>query len=174
LSALSDKPVIWKAYVAYAGDRRFSTWASVRVAIREPHLVSIAAVRVGESVSSAEVKTEIYEGPLLREKALASPDQLTGLRARHDIPAGAMLFESLFEIAKEVERNELVTVLIEAGSAHIETQGVAIWAGRRGDVISVRNPTTGRVYRARVEEKGTVRVVPGGAVGLVVEGIKKS
>jgi flagella basal body P-ring formation protein FlgA len=174
LSALSDKPVIWKAYVAYAGNLRFSTWANVRVTIREPHLVSAVPVRVGESVSIAEVKTETYEGPLLREKALASPDQLAGLRARRDIPAGATLFENLFEIAKEVERNELVTVLIEAGPAHIVTQGVAEWAGRRGDIISVRNPKTGRLYRARVEEKGTVRVVPGGAVGLVVEEKKKS
>ncbi len=174
LSALSDKPVIWKGYVAYAGDRRFSTWANVRVAIREPHLISSVALRVGESVSAGQVKTEIYDGPLPREKALTSPDELRGLRARRDIPAGVTLFESLFEIAKEVERNELVTVLVETGAAHIETQGIAEWAGRRGDIISVRNPKTGRVYRARIEDKGTVRVVPGGAVGLVVEEKKKS
>jgi flagella basal body P-ring formation protein FlgA len=169
LSALSDKPVIWKGYIAYAGKRRFSTWANVRVAIREPHLISTVPVHVGDSLSSAEVKTEVYEGPLLREKALVSPDQLLGLRVRRDLPAGAALFEEQFEAAREVERNELVTVLIEAGGAHIETQGVAIWAGRRGDIISVRNPKTGRIYRGRVEQKGTVRVVPGGAVGLVVE-----
>jgi flagella basal body P-ring formation protein FlgA len=174
LSALSDKPVIWKGYVAYAGNRRFSTWANVRVAIRESHLISTVALRVGESVSPAEVRTETYEGPLPREKALTSPDHLTGLRTRRDIPAGVTLFDTLFEIAKEVERNELVTVLVEAGSAHIETQGVAEWAGRRGDIISVRNPKTGRVYRARIEDKGTVRVVPGGAVGLVVEEKKKT
>ena len=169
LSALSDKPVIWKGYIAYAGKRRFSIWANVRVAIREPHLVSSVPLRVGDAISSADVKTEIYEGPILREKALKSPDQLPGLRARRDIPAGAALFEDQFEAAKDVERNELVTVLIEAGAAHIETQGVAIWAGRRGDVISVRNPETGRIYRARVEQKGVVRVVPGGVVGLVVK-----
>ena len=169
LSALSDKPVIWKGYLAYAGKRRFSTWANVRVAIREPHLISSVPLRVGDSISGAEVKTEIYEGPILREKALSTPDQLLGLRARRDIPAGAALFEEQFEAAKDVERNELVTVLIEAGAAHIETQGVAIWAGRRGDVISVRNPQTGRIYRARVEQKGVVRVVPGGAVGLIVK-----
>ena len=169
LSALSDKPVIWKGYLAYAGKRRFSTWANVRVAIREPHLISSVPLRVGDSISGAEVKTEIYEGPILREKALSTPDRLLGLRARRDIPAGAALFEEQFEAAKDVERNELVTVLIEAGAAHIETQGVAIWAGRRGDVISVRNPQTGRIYRARVEQKGVVRVVPGGAVGLIVK-----
>jgi flagella basal body P-ring formation protein FlgA len=174
LSALSDKPVIWKGYVAYANNRRFSTWANVRIVIREPHLISTTALRVGESVTQAEVRTEIYAGPLPRDKALTSADQLTGLRARRDIPAGVTLFESLFEIAKEVERNELVTVLVEAGSAHIETQGVAEWAGRRGDVISVRNPKTGRVYRARIEDKGIVRVVAGGAVGLVVEEKTKS
>jgi hypothetical protein len=38
----------------------------------------------------------------------------------------------------------------------------------------VRNPKTGRVYRARIEDKGIVRVVAGGAVGLVVEEKTKS
>ena|GEM_PF-879926 len=169
LSALSDKPVIWKGYVAYAGSRRFSTWANVRVTIREPRLVASVALRAGEPVPAAQVKTDFYEGPLPREKAFTTIDELTGLLARRDIRAGATLVESLFEAAKDVERNELVTVWIEEGAAHIQTQGVAQWAGRRGEIISVRNPKTGRIYRARVEEKGTVRVVAGGAVGLVVE-----
>lgn len=101
LSALSDKPVIWKGYIAYANNRRFSTWANVRVAIREPHLISTAALRVGESVSPAEVRTETYDGPLPREKALTSADQLTGLRTRRDIPAGVTLVESLLKSRKK-------------------------------------------------------------------------
>jgi flagella basal body P-ring formation protein FlgA len=167
LSAVSDKPVIWKGYVAYAGTRRFAVWVGARVTIRETHLVSSVPIRVGEPAASSQPRTELYEGPLTREKIFTELAQLAGMIARRDIPAGVTLGEDMFETAKEVERGDLVTVVIETGAARIQTQGIAGQAGRRGEIIAVRNPKTGRPYRARIEEKGTVLVVPGGASGLV-------
>jgi flagella basal body P-ring formation protein FlgA len=174
LSAVSDKPVIWKGYVSYAGTRRFAVWVNARIAIRETHLVSSVPLRVGEPAIYGQLHLETYDGPLLREKAFTSLSQISNLVARRDIPAGATLRADMFEIPKEVERGDLVTVLIENGAAHIETQGIAGQAGRRGEIIAVRNPKTGRPYRARIEDKGTVLVVPGGASGIVGEEDTKS
>jgi flagella basal body P-ring formation protein FlgA len=169
LSAVSDKPAIWKGYVLYAGNRRFSTWAQVRVTIREAHLVTTTALPTGETVTLAELRTELYEGAPLRQQALFDPSQMAGMVTRWNIPAGAVLVAEMFEVRKDVERGDLVTVLVVNGAAHIETQGIAGQAGRRGDVIVVRNPKTGSLYRARVQEKGTVLVVAGGPAGLVGE-----
>jgi flagella basal body P-ring formation protein FlgA len=174
LSAVSDKPVIWRGYVSYAGTRRFAVWVNARITVEETHLVSSVALRVGEPAVYGRLRLENYHGPLLREKAFTSLPQLTNLIARRDIPVGATLREDMFEIAKEVERGDLVTVLIENGAAHITTQGIAGQAGRRGEIIAVRNPKTGRPYRARIEDKGTVLVVPGGPSGIVGEGDTKS
>ncbi|HEY3938960.1 MAG TPA: flagellar basal body P-ring formation chaperone FlgA [Bryobacteraceae bacterium] len=174
LSAVSDKPAIWKGYISYAGTRRFAVWVNARITIRETHLVSSVPLRVGEPAVYGQLHLETYNGPLLREKVFTALSQITNLVARRDIPASATLRADMFEIPKEVERGDLVTVLIENGAARIETQGIAGQAGRRGEIIAVRNPKTGRPYRARIEDKGTVLVVPGGASGIVGEEDTKS
>ena len=168
LSAVSDKPVIWKGYVAYAPGRRFNTWASVRIRVHESRLVASGALRHGERIAASECRLESYEGPLTREQWYADPAQAIGLVARRDIADGALLLAEMFEVAKDVERGDLVTVIVESGAARIETQGVAELAGRRGDIIPVRNPRSGLKYKARIEEPDKVKVIPGGASGLVV------
>jgi flagella basal body P-ring formation protein FlgA len=174
LSAFSDKPVIWKGYVSYTGSRRFNLWASVRIVVRESRLVSRLALRPGDPALVSQPVEESYRGPLTRERAFDSLDQLTRLTARRDLPAGTTLLEGMFEITPDVQRGDLVMVRVEAGAARIETQGIAEQPGRHGQIMSVRNPKTKQPYRVRVEEKGFVTLVPGGATGLVVGEEKKS
>jgi flagella basal body P-ring formation protein FlgA len=174
LSVLSDKPVIWRGYVVYAGGKHFTTWVNVRVTISETHLVLDAPLRLGEAVAGAALHAELYRGPLPREAAFGDLLQLGNLIARRNLPAGATLTASMFEAPRDVERGDLVAVLVENGAARIETQGVAGQSGRRGEVILVRNPKSGRSYRARIEDKGRVAVVPGGAWGLAGEDSKEN
>ncbi|HMF78529.1 MAG TPA: flagellar basal body P-ring formation chaperone FlgA [Bryobacteraceae bacterium] len=169
LSTLSDKPAIWKGYVIYGGEKRFITWVNVRVSVGETHLILDQPLQAGEEPGVAGVHAELYRGPLQRERALTDVAQLKNVVARRNLPSGVTLVETMFEVPKEVQRGELVSVLVENGTARIETQGVAGQAGKRGDIIPVRNPKTGRTYRARIDGKGSVTVVPGGALGLVGE-----
>jgi flagella basal body P-ring formation protein FlgA len=75
----------------------------------------------------------------------------------------------MLSLPQDVEKQQLVIVHVQFGASHLETQGIAIEAGHRGDVIKVRNPKTGRVFLAKVNEPGVVTVVSGGDVGLVAE-----
>jgi flagella basal body P-ring formation protein FlgA len=169
LNTQSDKPAIWKGYVLYGKARRFAIWANVRISISETHLVLNSSLRAGEEPDSTRVHSEAYRGPLQREQALTDMAQLRNVIARHDLQSGVTLLESMFEASLDVQRGELIAVAVENGAARIETQGVARQAGRRGEIISVVNPKTGRAYRARVVGKSSVTVVPGGAMGLVGE-----
>jgi flagella basal body P-ring formation protein FlgA len=168
LSAVSDKPVIWKGYVTYAPGRRFNTWASVRIRVHESRLVASGALHHGDRLTVSQCRLESYEGPLTREQFYDDPAKAIGLIARRDIAAGTLLLAEMLEVAKDVERGDLVTVIVESGAARIETQGVAELAGRHGEIIPVRNPRSGLKYKARIEEPGRVTVIPGGPTGLVV------
>ena len=86
--------------------------------------------------------------------------------------AGAPLLESMLEPPREVNRGDVVNAIVQNGAARLDVQAVAEDSGRKGQIISVRNPRSGRSFQARVEEKGTVVVVPGGQYGLVVENKK--
>lgn len=169
LSAVSDKPVIWKGYVAYASSRHFNTWASVRIRVHERRLVANGALHRGDRVAIGQCRPEIYDGPLTRAEPYTDAGQIAGLVALREVSDGSVLLDGMFEKPKEVERGDLVTVLVQNGNARVETQGVAEFAGRRGEIIVVRNPHSGVKYKARIEDQSKVLVVPGGEAGLVVD-----
>jgi flagella basal body P-ring formation protein FlgA len=173
LSAQSDKPAFWKGFVAYGDAKHFAIWANVRISIGETHLVLDTSLRAGEEADSAQMHAEAYRGPLQRAQAVTDMAQLDHLVAGRNLTAGVTLLTGMFEPPLDVERGELISVSVESGAAHIETQGVARQSGRRGEIISVVNPKSGRAYRARVDGKNSATVVPGGAIGLVGEGSKE-
>lgn len=169
LSSSSDGTAVWSGYVTYTESRRFNTWVRVRVTVHEQHIIATRPIHSEEMIDSSALKAVDYRGPLGRLTALQTEDAVVGKCARWPIAAGVVLSDSMLTLPHDVEREQLVTVRIVCGAAHIETQGVAADAGYRGEIIHVRNVKTGRVFRARIEDRGLVSVVAGGYVGLVVE-----
>jgi flagella basal body P-ring formation protein FlgA len=167
LSAYSENAVIWKGYVLYAGTRRFETWASVRVRVKETHLMAHGAIHAGDRLSPGQWRPETYAGPPLRDEILSDGASVEGLVARREFADGAPLLAGFFEMPKAVERGDTVTVLADVGAARIEAPGVALAAGRCGEVIAVRNPRSNRTFRARIASAGHVEVLPGASAGLV-------
>ena len=169
LSGSSDGPVLWRGNVTYAENRRFTVWARVRVTVREPRVVAASDLRPGDEIHSDQVRVATYEGPLSREEHLRSPEEVIGMTARNLIATGLPLSPVLLRVRADVERGDLVQVSVPMQSGRLEAQGVAEEGGAKGSVISIRNARSGRKFRARVEAKGKVLVVPNGPAGLVVE-----
>lgn len=167
LCGYSENAVIWKGYVLYADNRRFDTWASVRVRVHETHLKANGAIHTGERLSPGRWRGESYVGPPLRETILGDPAKLEGLIARRDFADGAPLLDIFFETPKAVERGDNVTVVADVGAAQIQATGEALAAGRCGEVILIRNPRSNRTFKARIASAGRVEVLPGTYVGLV-------
>jgi flagella basal body P-ring formation protein FlgA len=169
LSGESSKPAIWNGYVTYSGNRKFSTWVQVRITVHEQQIVAARSIRVGELIGAADIQAATYSGPLRRAQIIHAESEVAGKCARQPIAAGTVLTRSLLAIQDDVEKQQMVTVHIRCGAAHVETQGIAVEGGYKGDVIKVKNVKTGRVFLARIDDPGVVTVVPGGDVGLVVE-----
>jgi flagella basal body P-ring formation protein FlgA len=169
LTAESSYAALWNGYVSYAAGKRFTTWVKVRVTVHEKQMVATRSLRAGELIQASDIKISDYSGPLRRTPVIHRDLDVTGKIARSPIDAGAVLLETMLTWPQDVERQQLVTVHIHCGAAHIETQGIAMEAGYRGDIIKIRNPKTGRVFHAEINDQGVVTVVPGGDVGLVVD-----
>jgi flagella basal body P-ring formation protein FlgA len=168
LSAESSHSALWNGYVSYSGNRKFSTWVQVRVTVHEKRIVAARAIHPGEQMASADVRIIDYAGPLQRAPVVHEQSDVTGKCARRLIEAGTVISETMLAPMQDVEKLQIVTVHTRCGAAHIETQGIAVEAGYRGDVIKVRNPKSGRVFLAQISDHGVVTVVPGGDVGLAV------
>ncbi len=169
LSGTSDGPVLWRGSVTYADKKTFSIWAKVRVSVREPHVVATQALKPGDELRPEQLKIETYEGPLMREQTYRSLDEVVGFTPRNQIASGLALNRTLLRERNAVERGDLVEVIVELNQTHLESQGMAEESGQKGSAVLIRNTHSGRKFRARVQDKGKVLVLPQGPTGLVTE-----
>jgi flagella basal body P-ring formation protein FlgA len=85
-------------------------------------------------------------------------EDVVGRAARRRIATGSMIPADALEDPCEVCKGQSVTVEVRSGAARLKLDAEAATAGRRGDTVTVRNPQTGKVFRARVLGKQSVGV----------------
>jgi len=59
---------------------------------------------------------------------------------------------------KEVVRGDWVKVEVRSGAAHLDFEGKAESSGSLGEMVQVKNPSSGKVFRAQVVRRGRVLV----------------
>jgi flagella basal body P-ring formation protein FlgA len=152
------QPVLWNGAVLFAGTRRFAIWATVTVRVAVPRILAVADLRPGQPVAAAQLAAETREEfPTALPFALRI-DQVAGRWPRLAIRAGSAIRTDQLEQAREVMRGSTVHVDVRDGAARLELDAVAEASGDAGEFIPVRNPSSGRRFRARVEASGRVSV----------------
>lgn len=153
----SSDITVWSGYVSFDGGR-FPIWARVRITVAVKRVVAVVALRPGHPVLAGDVALQEAEEFPRRAPALASLDKAIGRIPRRSIPAGSPVPASALDEPNDVELGQSVLVEVRSGAAMVTIEGKAESSGRRGDVVSVRNPESGKLFRARVEEKGRASV----------------
>jgi flagella basal body P-ring formation protein FlgA len=148
---------LWRGQVRQPGQDDFPVWAKVRILVSGTRAMASEALPAGRPIERAQIRLEAYEGP----PGMPDPAQIVGRAPRRAIPAGAAIEAWLLEEPQEVLRGEPVRVEVWSGRARLVLEGEAQSSGRRGEIIPVRNPATGKVFQARVQDRGQVSVVPG-------------
>jgi flagella basal body P-ring formation protein FlgA len=169
LSGTSDGPVMWRGSLTFGNGRTLLTWARVRITVRERHVAASEILHPGDEIRADELKLVDYEGPLTREHYFTSVAALAGMTPRSTVNPEMALVDTMLRARKQVERGDLVQVTVLTERTRIESQAVAEESGGSGSLITVRNAKSGRKFRAKVQEKGKVLVVPEGPTGLVTD-----
>jgi flagella basal body P-ring formation protein FlgA len=158
-----ESPVMWRGRLIYDGQHSVVVWARVRITVERPFLIAAEEIPAGTVVRANQVKIASgrqfpFSGP-----SLDSSEQVIGKVTRRGIAVGQRIVLGVLEEPKEVARGERVHVRVVDGLATLSFEGTAESAGKKGESILVRNPASGRNFRAVVEEKGkvVVRPVPG-------------
>lgn len=157
------QPALWKGAVKYDGNHGFAIWVRARLSIPIERVMAIRTLPAGHAIQPDSVRVEKAAAFPFGRQPAAQVDQVAGRIPRRTIGAGAAVFEYLLDAPKDVNAGDRVNVEVSSGQAHVALDGRAEAAGRRGDVIPVRNPASGRMFRATIESPGTVavRVNPG-------------
>jgi flagella basal body P-ring formation protein FlgA len=152
--------VLWRGFVRYAAGRRFAMWARVRISVSVDRVVAVKTLTAGKIIQAADVTVETVDGFPGAIPAAHALDEVAGQIPRRAIPAGSPVFPAILDAPAEVARGDQVVVEVLSGRAKLKLEARAESQGRRGDLIPVRNPATGKTFRARVAGPGKLLLAP--------------
>lgn len=137
----------WKLYVP------------VSVTVQVPVLVARRGMGRGETVTAADVETQMRERAGLGPAWLGSVEELKGRVLNRPVAAGSVLAPFSFAPARLVRRGQPVTLIGVSGGFEVRAQGKALADAGAGDRVRVQNLSSRRVVEGEVQADGSV-VVP--------------
>jgi flagella basal body P-ring formation protein FlgA len=145
-SSTQAAPLLWRGSILYAPNRRFSIWP----------------LRSGQQILAGQVRVEEWSGALAHVDELTAPEEAVGQALRFTISAGAVIRRGMLTKPPDIERGDVVKVRVTGLSSVVAIDAIAEERGVRGTFIFVKNQSSGKKFRARVDGKDAVSVVENG------------
>ena len=149
---------VWRGYVLYDGDKKFPVWARVKLSVQTRRVIALEELKPGVPIKASQVAIEKVEEFPQRRVTPSSIHQVEGAMPRRFIAASSPIWTDAIDPPNDIAKGDRVTVVITSGLAKLSFDAEAQNAGRRGDLVSFKNPDSGRSFRARVEGPGKAGV----------------
>lgn len=135
---------------------------TIRLYIRKYSDVLVAGERIKrfDNITLTKVSIERKEITTLREDPLISLKSVTNMRARRNIAKNRVLTKADIEKKPVVESYSNVHIIYVSGLCRITAEGKALEDGQTGELIRVKNKSSGKIVFARVVDKNLVQVDP--------------
>jgi flagella basal body P-ring formation protein FlgA len=145
----------WRGFVRYGQGAKFEVWARVHVSVKQMRVVAASAIKAGDRITISQIRLEEVEGAP-DSTFVAQAERAVGMIARRSYTEGSPLTARMLEQPAAVLKGDTVRIRAAVGAAQVSMEVHAQAAGKIGDLIPVKNPSSGRVLRARVESPGEV------------------
>ncbi len=153
---------LWRGYVRYAETRRISVWARVSLAVKVTAVVTDRDLPRDLPISASALRVETRLSQFDRLVPATRIEEVAGRIPKHALRAGSIIPMNALTEAPTVRRGDSVPVVVESGMAKLRFDAIAESSARDGDVIELRNPANGKVFKARLD--------PGPKAFLVISG----
>ena len=153
-------PVIWRGKLLFEDRNSLDVWAKVRISVDREIFLAKEAIPRGAVIGAAQIATVRMAQFPFPESPLSSLSVIVDKVARRAIAAGQRIVPEALDDPQDVLRGETVHVTVVNGAATITLDAIAQSSGTKGESILVHNPSSGRTFRALIEERGRVKVVP--------------
>jgi flagella basal body P-ring formation protein FlgA len=141
-----------------ASTRARNAYVSFKVLIKKNLFVLHQGGKKGDTVDLHDITvkdTYLSGGSNLYP---ASRDDVIGKKLKKDLPAGTVLTSQTLDAPVLLERGEIVTIMAESKRLLVQTKGQALEKGRLGDIIRVKNITSGKQLMGRITADNIVIV----------------
>ena len=158
------------------GQLRYGQPVQVRVAInidglRRMNIITIWRVRkfaevlvASRDLSSRAVLEEsdvVFERREVTrmDEVLFKSSDVVGLQLKRPLSVGSVVTRSSLTKPEMIKSGDNVTIVSVAGSVTVKVAGQALQGGAAGDVIRVRNLSSGKSLLARIQDRDTVVIL---------------
>jgi flagella basal body P-ring formation protein FlgA len=149
IEAIDTRSVTRMRFAATCDDPEWRTEFIVRAAITAKVVTAARDMRAGEVLVADALKLESRELAAPAD-ALADPALVEGMSSRRALRRGQLIDRRWLLEPLLVARGATVTIVARNVGVTVQVAGEALAAGRRNEIVQVRNKANGRVIRARV------------------------
>jgi len=150
---------LWRGSIVSPSGNRYPIWVRVRLQQNYKIVVAQETIGPGSSISEAQVAVETRRLPYQESAAFfADPALVAGRTAIRQIQDGQTVLRKDIVAAREIQAGDTVAVTAVAGAAHLTLEAKAETAGLRGGSILLKNPLSGKKFRATVTGPGHASV----------------
>ena len=154
---------LWRGYVLYDGNKKFPVWARVKITVRVARVMAVEDLKPGTPIRPEQVALQTAEDFPGTRVTPSSIGQVTGALPRRYINAHTPVWEDSIDPPNQVSKGDRVSVMVLSGRARLLFDAEAETDGRRGEVVSLKNPESGKLFRARINGPDQASIeAPGG------------
>jgi flagella basal body P-ring formation protein FlgA len=147
-----DHVAIWNGYVDVNG-RHFPIWVRARITVPQTRVIATVQLHAGQAIGAGDVRVEeVRDFPTKTEPLKSTGDCISHLARRFMNPGTPIMPDDLLQ-PNDVDRGDTVSVEVHSGGAVLTVPAQADMAGRAGQVISFRNASSGKTFRAQITGK---------------------
>ncbi|MCH8134687.1 MAG: flagellar basal body P-ring formation protein FlgA [Proteobacteria bacterium] len=140
------------------GSKPWTLYVPVSISALTAVVYSSRALLRGEILQVEDL--DIKQLPLhqLPANYFRSIDRLAGMEVSRSLNSGAIFTINTVKIRKLVQQGQEVMILASGGGVEVRMSGIALKSGAKGELIPIRNLSSGRIIEAMVLQDGTVVV----------------
>ncbi|RMF95763.1 MAG: flagella basal body P-ring formation protein FlgA [Gammaproteobacteria bacterium] len=147
------------AEVSCPGPQRWKLYVPVRLAVFRPVVVAARALPRDSLLTADDISLAEQDIGRLDYGYLGRLEDAIGQRLRRPLAAGEPVTPGNLETPPLVRRGQRVTLEARNGGLTVRTAGIALGEGIRGQVIDVKNLSSGRAVQAIVRSAQSAEVL---------------
>lgn len=132
---------------------------TVKPDIYLPVMVADNTLERGQIISADSLAVRKINISSARGDYITQPDDIIGMTVKRRIRDRQPIMLNQLESPLLVDRGQRVLMIAEQNGVEARTMGEAIKKGRKGEIIKVKNESSGRVVSAIVSDIGVVKMV---------------
>jgi flagella basal body P-ring formation protein FlgA len=140
------------------GKEQARLWVKADVKVFEEVVVASQPMLLREMVTWKDVRLERRDISGLNARPFYRVDEVIGQQVSRSIPVNETLTQRHLNRPTVMSRGHTVMLVYETNSLRVETPGTAEENGRTGELIQVKNSSSGKLLRGRVLDGRSVRV----------------